>query len=192
MPVNLEKRKRYLKQYYLDHKADYVRRGKEWDASHRGIRVEYTMNWRGKNKEKHRLYSQKWREENRQKIRAKQATPEYKKAMRAYCRKHYQKNKEKYILKTDKRRALLAGAAINLEGIQAWCSRVRGQKTFTCYWCEKRTSRSKLHFDHIIPISRGGQHSVSNLCASCNECNWEKGNKLVEEWKKTHGGINEI
>jgi hypothetical protein len=38
--------------------------------------------------------------------------------------------------------------------------------------------------DHIIPLARGGGHSIGNLTSSCSRCNRSKGSKLLIEWKR--------
>ena len=38
--------------------------------------------------------------------------------------------------------------------------------------------------DHIIPLARGGSHSIGNLTSSCRKCNSSKGMKLLIEWKR--------
>ena len=40
------------------------------------------------------------------------------------------------------------------------------------------------HIDHIIPLSRGGLHDVSNVTGACVPCNLEKGSKLLSEWQR--------
>lgn len=51
-----------------------------------------------------------------------------------------------------------------------------------CYNCE---TNEALSIDHIIPLSRGGNHSIGNLMTLCRKCNSSKGNKLLTEWQKT-------
>lgn len=42
-----------------------------------------------------------------------------------------------------------------------------------------------LELDHVIPKSRGGEHSLENLVAACKPCNSSKGAKTVEEWRRS-------
>jgi 5-methylcytosine-specific restriction endonuclease McrA len=36
-----------------------------------------------------------------------------------------------------------------------------------------------LHFDHVIPIVKGGAHSVENILPSHAVCNMQKGSRLI-------------
>ena len=40
----------------------------------------------------------------------------------------------------------------------------------------------KLHVDHIIPISKGGETEMANLQVLCSDCNVGKGTKIVDGW----------
>ena len=47
---------------------------------------------------------------------------------------------------------------------------IRQQQRF-CVWCETGgTSQNKLQVDHIIPVSKGGGHELSNLRILCQMC----------------------
>lgn len=48
-----------------------------------------------------------------------------------------------------------------------------------CFYCGQESK----HIDHVIPISRGGRHSIGNLVPSCVKCNLSKSNKFLVEWK---------
>lgn len=92
------------------------------------------------------------------------------------------RNKDKIRLRDLRRKALLASAKVNLEGIEQWIRSVRSKKTFICYYCQHRKSLKLLHIDHIIPLVKGGEHSVLNLCTSCAACNCSKQAKSISAW----------
>ncbi|MCU0357543.1 MAG: HNH endonuclease [Cyclobacteriaceae bacterium] len=49
---------------------------------------------------------------------------------------------------------------------------------FECQYCG---TRKELTLDHIIPSSRGGQHTWINLVTACKSCNAKKGDYTPEE-----------
>ncbi len=52
----------------------------------------------------------------------------------------------------------------------------RAKKIHACFHCEK-TLTVVPHFDHLIPLAKGGRHIISNLRVSCPTCNIAKGAK---------------
>lgn len=50
---------------------------------------------------------------------------------------------------------------------------------YTCQYCGSRTG--DLTLDHIVPRSRGGQHTWENLVSACKPCNHRKGGKSLAE-----------
>lgn len=36
-----------------------------------------------------------------------------------------------------------------------------------------------MHFDHVIPISKGGKDTLNNLVVACGFCNGSKGDKIA-------------
>ena len=50
----------------------------------------------------------------------------------------------------------------------------------TCYICGQRIG-DDYHFDHVVPLSKGGTHSADNVRLTHSVCNLRKRNKLLEE-----------
>lgn len=46
-----------------------------------------------------------------------------------------------------------------------------------CYLCEEEGK----DFDHVVPLSRGGEHSLSNIRICCTSCNSMKSKNTLEE-----------
>ncbi|QOJ33910.1 MAG: HNH endonuclease [Nitrospira sp.] len=44
-----------------------------------------------------------------------------------------------------------------------------------CYWCCCELVECRTHLDHVLPLSRGGAHSLENVRFSCQSCNIAKG-----------------
>lgn len=51
-----------------------------------------------------------------------------------------------------------------------------------CYWCGCRLPITGWHVDHVVPLTRGGGHSASNVVKSCVRCNTSKSDKMPYEW----------
>lgn len=49
--------------------------------------------------------------------------------------------------------------------------------------CAECGTTERIEADHVIPISRGGQHSIGNLQPLCKSCNSSKCDRLNVEWK---------
>lgn len=54
---------------------------------------------------------------------------------------------------------------------------------WNCQYCGSREKTSELTFDHVIPKSRGGKTSWTNIVTACRPCNTDKGHKLPSECK---------
>lgn len=56
-------------------------------------------------------------------------------------------------------------------------TRVLERDRYTCQYCDDDADT----IDHVVPRSRGGATSWTNLVAACSPCNAEKGNRLLSE-----------
>lgn len=46
-----------------------------------------------------------------------------------------------------------------------------------CPFCESQVGVEKMTIDHILPLSKGGSNSISNIRALCRNCNSGRGNR---------------
>lgn len=80
--------------------------------------------------------------------------------------------------KTRRRHALMRSVtAIPVSGRQ-----VHGrfaQFGHCCAYCGKA---GDLHIEHVVPISKGGPHSIGNIIPACRDCNFSKRDHEVESW----------
>lgn len=52
---------------------------------------------------------------------------------------------------------------------------------FRCQYCGDNYPSEDLTFDHVLPRSRGGRTTWQNVVTACQDCNLEKGSKLLRE-----------
>jgi RNase P/RNase MRP subunit p29 len=94
----------------------------------------------------------------------------------AYNKKWALANRETCRVNLQRRRAVQRGNGVYL----VTKKEIANLYASPCNYC----GAPSKHIDHIIPMSRGGTHSIGNLTASCASCNLSKGAKFITEWKK--------
>lgn len=52
---------------------------------------------------------------------------------------------------------------------------------FSCQYCGDHFPTHDLTFDHVLPKSKGGKTSWTNVVTACGDCNLLKGNMLCQE-----------
>jgi hypothetical protein len=144
-------------------------------------------NWRLANPEKVKASHATWEKANPEKARTRGAkwakeNPEKRKASsKASSAKWYRLYPEKDAVKSNRRRAAkYANTPISeLLTSTEWLA-ILAEANGHCAYCGKQTEH--LTLDHVIPLSKGGQHSANNVVPACGHCNDSKGIKTVEEW----------
>lgn len=55
-----------------------------------------------------------------------------------------------------------------------------------CAYCGD--SPEVLHMDHVVPLAKGGRHSIGNVLPACPDCNLTKNATYLYEWKLRRAG----
>lgn len=171
------------------------------DAVWRSANPDKVRASREKGLAEHRARTKAWRAANKERLRASRAayyaknkskelsagkayktqnSEQVKKAAAAYKRR----NRSRVLACNQKRRSLKRSVTRDAAAIQAWESAWRKSESVICHWCKGEFKGRDCHADHVIPLSKGGEHSVSNLAIACSACNLKKQNKLPHEFSE--------
>lgn len=151
---------------------------------------ELNHNWYKANREEHLKRSRKRYEANREQILARTRklyeanreqrlvqTREYQESnrerYRQWGREWHIRNPGKTQERVQRRRALVP-TPVDPE-TQAWLALIAND---LCAYC----NNSGESDDHVVPLSRGGEHHWSNMIRACLHCNRSKGAKGLGEW----------
>ena len=134
-------------------------RGRNWYEANRDAVLESARDRASSNREQLREYAAEWRSAN----------PDYDSARR-------RGNPEAYRDKVNRRRARKVAAGV----FEIPSRELRRLYASPCVACG---AVGEIELDHVVPIARGGRHSIGNLQALCGPCNRSKGAKLFIEWR---------
>jgi 5-methylcytosine-specific restriction endonuclease McrA len=177
-----------MRAYQATRKEIYRVRNRKWASDNPGKMRTFMRKYRSRNLEACRQrcrdtyaknkakYKQKKSLSNRLRYQAKRAE------IQAKQLEWRIRNRVAINFNSAKRRALKKKASVNLAGLKEFVRSVKSKRFATCYYCQKQISSLQIHFDHIVPLSKGGEHSARNLCTSCPNCNLSKHDKSIEVW----------
>lgn len=95
---------------------------------------------------------------------------------RAAQRAFYRANKDRYFQAAIKRQRLIRESAINDFTIAQW-EKLKADYEYRCAYCNK--CADVLERDHVVPLSKGGDHTLLNVVPACSPCNRAKGASLM-------------
>ncbi len=94
-------------------------------------------------------------------------------ARRQYFLRWQKNNPEQNRARRDRRRALENNAPVCDFTLVQW-EHIKRSHGHCCHYCGAKTV---LERDHVVPLTRGGSHTASNIVPACRKCNNRKGNK---------------
>lgn len=140
--------------------------------------------WYQENKERSQATTRLWTANNSQRVREVSAIwrannlEQYKDVAREWRMKNHQR---RAALQNNRRaREISAPGKFTLQDVQA----ILIAQNFHCSYCN---ATSKLHIDHVIPLSRGGTNWPWNLQWLCAHHNSSKGAKTDAEYRRIAG-----
>lgn len=194
---DIEKRRECRRRYYAKRRESNIRYSSEWNRSNPEkrkatlrrywlknskrllqIRRDKTANLTEEDRIKRRRQKREWFEKNPN--YAKQWNEKNADRVRESKRRWEQRN---YALKRklyQEYRARIANSMTD-DTAEQFYQFVRAKKRVPCYYCGRYISGKKAHIDHVIAVSKRGNHASQNLCASCPKCNLSKGAKLPSQ-----------
>lgn len=144
---------------------------------------EYNASYYAANKE-NRAESYKENREERLIVQAQYRAihkfeEEFKQKARATSKEWYKNNLGRVKEKNARRRALILNSTVN----EVNYDKILERDGYVCYMCGtevefRRESyiyqSNELHFEHVIDLALGGEHSMNNIKVSCGNCNLTK------------------
>ena len=196
---NKEKFSKRAKEYYEDNKEDIKERVSKYREENKEKIKEYKKEYYEKNKEefseKQKIYIEnnkekikerrkEYRKKNKEKIRERQkrAYEKNKEYYSEYKKEHYRNNPHIYFNSYNKRKQLEENQGNGITKDQ-WFEMMNFFE-FKCAYSGKYIGRDSEFrtIDHIIPISKGGEHEVWNCVPMYASYNYSKNARDMLEW----------
>lgn len=149
--------------YRLDNPEKELQRSARYRLDNAESAKESQKKYRESNPEKRRCAVSKWEKNNKAKILITK-------------QKYRESNPEKFRDYCNSRRAKKLSNGV----FKIATKELKKLYESPCLYCG---SIESIQADHVVPIARGGTHSIGNLVPACARCNQSKGSKLLTEWK---------
>ena len=120
----------------------------------RARQVEKNKSYYAANVERERERAAAWKRRNRERARETHAA-------------WVERNRAKVCEYSAARRALRKGATV--EGVDRMA--VYERDGGCCHVCGKKRPSDDWHLDHLLPLTKGGDHSMANVAVACPSCN---------------------
>ena len=171
MEAHKEESKRNHRLYYEANKESEMAYAKQWRLSN----PEYRGQYREANIEAEKAYGKQWAKDNPDK-KTRQCKKWRAKNLE-YFSQWRKNNPDKIVAKQQRRRARQKSLPATLTADQ-WQLAKNAFDNKCCY-CGKE---AKLHQEHFIALSKGGEYTINNIVPSCQRCNFSKHAKDFFKW----------
>lgn len=164
------------------------KRARAWNADNKERKAEASKAWAEANPEKVKSSVKKWREGNREKTRAisnawfKRNPGTASKASKSWRDRYperYKASQKNWRLENAHywRIRHLQEQSVPSDFTCADWECVLEEFSHACAYCLRQDV--KLTMDHVVPISKGGAHTVGNIVPACKSCNSKKRDRSI-------------
>lgn len=150
-------------------------RAKAWHQKHRERRNAARLKWRLANPEEHRQAQRKsyLKHIDKNRERSKRYYAGRKDNHRELKNRWAQANKDRIQVHSYNSRAMRGGWAHEHNPMTIDIDRrLRAENAGRCAYCNRE---GRLHYEHVIAISRNGSFAPTNVVMACARCNYAKG-----------------
>lgn len=151
------------KKYYAENRESEIERAVKWNKEHPDVSKKAIDNW-------HKAHPEKSKEANRK------SCAKYPEKQREKTRRYRAQHPEKNSVNAENRRVRKQNNGGSVSA-KEWRD-LLDKYNHTCLCC-KRTG-IRLTMDHVVPLSRGGKHSIDNIQPLCGSCNSAKNTKVID------------
>ena len=183
--VNREKKLASNKIWAKEHKEEMLKWGREYYERNSEKQMEKTIKWREENPTKWKKLVRKSYLKNKEKI--KETSKTYRKnhveELKAQ-KKEYRKTEACKIAtknNNNRRRSEKIKTSNGTISTKALKELIIKQD-YKCKYCNcdlDFSVKNSVHLDHVVPLSKGGTHTIENVVYSCASCNLQKGASLL-------------
>lgn len=174
--------KDYAKEYRKTHREECLELGREYYKDHKKDLCNYGKEYRKTHREEHcKYYKQYYKDHRKEKLElAKEYQKSHKGRRREYMKNYLQTATGRLACRICRHRRRARKLAAGGDGISAeqWQRIIIKQKN-KCNICHRKFTKTRpATMDHIVPISKEGDHDTSNIQALCKSCNSSKHDKI--------------
>lgn len=176
---NREARKAAQREYYEANKPALLAQKAEYYVRKIDEIKPKRAAWRAENRDYINETSAIYRKRDREKLRLRQI--EWRLANPNYMADWQRENAAKLSESNYRRRVRLAEARAGANISQRDWDRLIRRFDNRCAYCECSLDGC-FTIDHVVPISKGGRHTIGNLVPACRSCNSSKRDLLLFDW----------
>ena len=183
--VNREKKLASNKIWAKEHKEEMLKWGREYYERNSEKQMEKSKKWRKENPEEWKILTKRHYQKHKEEIRIERKSfrDNNKEKLKEQRKEYRQSEAWKIAKKNDSNRRRsekikTSNGTISTKALKELIIK----QDYKCKYCNcdlDFSVKNSVHLDHVVPLSKGGTHTIENVVYSCASCNLQKGASLL-------------